>query len=274
MPQQDDLNPKHIKRIENDDPSCDLELIVERKGTMLGCWVPVKIYVNGKLITKLGNKKTVSFKVPHGKIEFTTEFQNKKISKVFTADEYAKPIYISTVIGYNKSSATVAHILNILDYNVPDRKTEVKQKAIFEKEVSDVRMQDPGDGHADAYADAYKWFKENKESILDKVGEDFVKARRGLDDLEDTVFEITSITGISKKMLTDDEALEIDDPDGEFAIEADMYQNGSITEFVDKADDNAAFLIILFGAEGFDEDLECAVINCYTKEIMYDTYCF
>lgn len=260
-----------IKDIENTDPSCDLEIIVFRLGTMLGCWVPVKIYVNGNLITKIGNKKAVRFKVPHGKIEFTTEFHGRKHSTTFTANECAKPVCIRTMVAYNKSGSTFAGILRVQDLNDPRDNIKVKPKPVLKNNAAPMRLQNPDDGHIDAYTDAYKWFTDNKESILKKVGEDFVKAGREMDDTE---LGITGITGISKKMMTDSDALYDEDPDGEFTDAADIYESRPVAEFVDKADDNAAFLVIFFGADGFDEDIECAVINCYTKEITYDCYCY
>lgn len=258
------------KYIEPKDPSCNLEIVIERKSNIEGAIVPMKIFINDELITKLGNKKAVRFKVPRGVIKLTVQLWSKTDSRTFTANECGKPVNI-TVTAESDGGIVKPVILKISDTNKPHNKPDMSLASALDIKVPSLILQNSADGHIDAYHETYKWFIYNKDMILGRIFETMYEKLGGWDN---STFEITGISGISRNYIIDEDLQEREDPDGEFAIEVDMYQNGTLSEFVDNAAENAAFLFINCGVDYYEEDIGYAVINCYTKETVYEVYGF
>ena len=237
--------------------NCNVVLNIEREKILEAALVPMEIYINDNKITKLKNGQNFTTKVTYGEVLLKIKMWGMTDNKIINISKDCKSISVKVGldIGLMTKKPKIKSIIE--DNNVSiekNDKSKIGCTTIIDN-IPPILILDNNKENEDTYYDTYNWFKNNKNSIINKLKEIYLEYNDSDED-----FVIFGIEGMNKQELITEENTE----DNQV-----LYLSTPLDEFVDKYDDNAKFLKIQCGTVNDEDAFSFAFINCDTKDIYY-----
>lgn len=249
------LNNQKIKE------NYEIILNIKREKDIEAALVPMEIYINNNKITKLKNGQNYTTRVTYGEISLKIKMWGMTDNKTINISKDCKSICVK--VGLDVGLVTkkpkikfVTEDNNVLIENNDKyiEKNSISNKMIID-DIPEILITDNNKENEKTYFDTYNWFKNNRNSIINKLKETYIEYEN-----LDKDFVIFCIEGMNKQEIISED---------KFGDNQILYSCTQLDEFVDRYDENSTFLKIQCGAKDDDDTFSFAFINCNTKETTY-----